>query len=75
MFGKSSKTDYEATAEAKMQKLGAQIDELQAKADVAKADANWSKLLDEPIVFTKEERRWVLDYVEQQEAKASTIVE
>jgi len=39
LFGKSSKTDYEATAEAKMQKLGAQIDELQAKADVAKADA------------------------------------
>lgn len=39
LFSKSSKTDYEATAEAKMQQLGAQIDELQAKANLAKADA------------------------------------
>lgn len=39
LFGKSSKKDYEATAEAQMQKLGAQIDELQVKADLAKADA------------------------------------
>ncbi|MGB7084775.1 MAG: hypothetical protein WBD47_04425 [Phormidesmis sp.] len=35
----SDKNSYEKTAEAKMQQLGAQIDALQAKANLAKADA------------------------------------
>ena len=39
MSEKSDKQTYEATAEAKMQKLGAEIDALQAKANLAKADA------------------------------------
>ncbi len=39
MTEKSDKKTYEATAEAKMQKLGAEIDALQAKANLAKADA------------------------------------
>ena len=39
MSGKSDKKTYEATAEAKMQKLGAEIDALQAKASLATADA------------------------------------
>lgn len=39
MFGISDRKTYEATAEAKMQKLGAQIDELQVKANLAEADA------------------------------------
>lgn len=39
MSKKSGKQTYETTAEAKMQKLGAEIDALQAKANVAKADA------------------------------------
>ena len=39
MTKKSDKKAYEATAEAKMQKLGAEIDALQAKANLAKADA------------------------------------
>lgn len=36
---KTDKKTYEATAEAKMKKLGAEIDALQAKANLAKADA------------------------------------
>lgn len=31
--------------------------------------ANWSKLLDEPIVFSEDERRWVLDYVAQKDGQ------
>ena len=39
MTKKTDKQTYTATAEAKMQKLGAEIDALQAKANLAKADA------------------------------------
>ena len=48
MSKKSDKKTYEATAEAKMQKLGAEIDALQVKAGIATAEAKvkYQKQLD-----------------------------